>query len=505
MRGCSKYFPLPGHSARADRRGLRRVCPQEGQVLGDERADLRAPDELGDARAQVVRHEAGLDGDAMLQRCTPRDSTRSSRGRRRKGWPQGCARRRPCSSTGGSIRCRSSWSSSSSPPGRGASGRRTRAAGRRAEPLGGALQQRPIRCSPADLPGHLEGVVRVCEEDFLVEELPLYEPSGTGEHFISQWRSAAGLRRRSRANRAGVGGARARGGDGRAEGQARGHRPADSVATRSIPAEDACRSQGVGCVVSAARHGEQLRPGHLRGNRFRILVRGVFRMRSRRAEAICTRLRVRGGEPVRAAAIREAGGQRGARPRHPASRGAGPGPVPAAHRALRAAVRALQPLPLGAAHRRPVRDGDRGGHAEEARHRPASRLSDVTRMRLASPPSRWIRRGRCRGIRSSPRGARRCAGRSRCSRTRAWTRRGFVAGREEMEGARRPYRIAPEEVRVEAVGADALSLSVRPAQGQLRARGPARRSPNRRSPTRTSRCEGPGAEVCTEWGRTRKV
>ena len=34
----------------------------------------------------------------------------------------------------------------------------------------------------------------------------------------------------------------------------------------------------------------------------------------------------------------------------------------------------------------------------------------------------------------------------------------FAAGGEEMEGARRPYRIAPEEVRVEAVGADALSL-----------------------------------------------
>jgi tRNA pseudouridine13 synthase len=34
----------------------------------------------------------------------------------------------------------------------------------------------------------------------------------------------------------------------------------------------------------------------------------------------------------------------------------------------------------------------------------------------------------------------------------------FVSGGAEMEGARRPYRIPPEELRVEAAGADALAV-----------------------------------------------
>jgi len=43
------------------------------------------------------------------------------------------------------------------------------------------LTPRPVPLLTPDLPG-TSGVLRVSEEDFSVEELPLYEPSGAGEH-----------------------------------------------------------------------------------------------------------------------------------------------------------------------------------------------------------------------------------------------------------------------------------------------------------------------------------
>jgi tRNA pseudouridine13 synthase len=44
-------------------------------------------------------------------------------------------------------------------------------------------------------------------------------------------------------------------------------------------------------VLVATRHGNKLKPGHLRGNRFRIVVRGVGADAPQRAEAVCARLR----------------------------------------------------------------------------------------------------------------------------------------------------------------------------------------------------------------------
>src|SRR5437764_1218258 len=43
------------------------------------------------------------------------------------------------------------------------------------------IAQRPVPLLTAELPG-TSGLVRVAEDDFYVEELPLYEPSGAGEH-----------------------------------------------------------------------------------------------------------------------------------------------------------------------------------------------------------------------------------------------------------------------------------------------------------------------------------
>src|SRR5207237_7275768 len=64
-----------------------------------------------------------------------------------------------------------------------------------------------------------------------------------------------------------------------------------SVATKVAP-DEALKLEGRGFrVLAAARHGNKLRPGHLRGNRFRIVVRGVAADGLQRAEAVCARLR----------------------------------------------------------------------------------------------------------------------------------------------------------------------------------------------------------------------
>ena len=156
------------------------------------------------------------------------------------------------------------------------------------------LQQRAVPLLTGDLPG-TSGMVRVAEEDFFVEELPLYEPSGSGEHLLltveKRGRTTPEVAKEialllgARERDAGTAGLK----DRRAVTVQR-----ISVATRA-PAEEALRIKGPGFrVLAAARHGNKLRPGHLRGNRFRIVVRGVVPEALPRAEAICARLRAQG-------------------------------------------------------------------------------------------------------------------------------------------------------------------------------------------------------------------
>src|SRR5205823_7208215 len=67
-----------------------------------------------------------------------------------------------------------------------------------------------------------------------------------------------------------------------------------SVRSKTSP-EDALKIAGEGFrILSAARHGNKLRPGHLRGNRFRIVIRGVVDDALPRAQAVCARLRESG-------------------------------------------------------------------------------------------------------------------------------------------------------------------------------------------------------------------
>jgi tRNA pseudouridine13 synthase len=111
-----------------------------------------------------------------------------------------------------------------------------------------------------------------------VEELPAYEPSGEGSHIFLR------LRKRDRTTDDVVRAiARALEVDPREIGVA-GLKDKVAVATQwiSVPARDARddeRVRGLELdsveILEAKRHGNKLRTGHLRGNRFSIVVRGV--------------------------------------------------------------------------------------------------------------------------------------------------------------------------------------------------------------------------------------
>lgn len=153
-----------------------------------------------------------------------------------------------------------------------------------------SLAPRPVPLLTSDLPG-TGGLTRVSEEDFFVEELPLYEPQGVGEHLYltveKRGRTtqeivreiAAALSARERD--IGTAGLK----DKRAVTVQR-----LSVLCRAT-VDDALKLQGQGFkVLAAARHNNKLRPGHLRGNRFRIVVRGIVPDGVSRAQVVLERL-----------------------------------------------------------------------------------------------------------------------------------------------------------------------------------------------------------------------
>jgi tRNA pseudouridine13 synthase len=117
--------------------------------------------------------------------------------------------------------------------------------------------------------------IRTEPEDFRVEELPLYSPSGEGEHtFVHVEKRLVTTEEVAQllARAAGVG--------ARDVGYA-GRKDRLAVATQwfSVPRLDPHRAldlsfEGVR-VLEATVHGHKLRTGQLRGNRFEIAVRGV--------------------------------------------------------------------------------------------------------------------------------------------------------------------------------------------------------------------------------------
>ncbi len=142
----------------------------------------------------------------------------------------------------------------------------------------------------ADLPG-VGGLAKASPDDFEVEEIPAYLPSGAGEH-LYLWIEKRGRTTPEVAQA--VAGALDL--PGRAVSWA-GLKDRQGVTRQWLSAHTPkpwpAALEGDGFrVLRAERHENKLRPGHLRGNRFRLLVRGASD--AERARAILARLSERG-------------------------------------------------------------------------------------------------------------------------------------------------------------------------------------------------------------------
>jgi tRNA pseudouridine13 synthase len=124
----------------------------------------------------------------------------------------------------------------------------------------------------ADLPG-IGGRIKDLPEDFEVEEIPAYEPSGQGD-FLYLWIEKRDLGAeffvRQVARRLGL----AAGEVGTAGLKDRRAVTRQMVSVPDVGEERLAQLDGDGIrLLRVSRHGNKLRPGHLRGNRFCILVR----------------------------------------------------------------------------------------------------------------------------------------------------------------------------------------------------------------------------------------
>jgi tRNA pseudouridine13 synthase len=157
--------------------------------------------------------------------------------------------------------------------------------------LSDPLAPREVPLLTADLPG-TGGAARVSEEDFRVEELPLYEASGAGEHLYLTVEKVGRTTQEVAREIAQALGARERD-VGTAGLKDKRAVTVQRVSVFSKAAEaEALKITGRGFrVLEAKRHGNKLRPGHLRGNRFHIVLRGCGADAVARAEAISARIK----------------------------------------------------------------------------------------------------------------------------------------------------------------------------------------------------------------------
>jgi tRNA pseudouridine13 synthase len=151
----------------------------------------------------------------------------------------------------------------------------------------GLVQECPLMT--ADIPG-IGGQIKREPEDFIVEEIPAYEPSGEGEHlflWIEKRDTAAEQLQRHLSRTLGI--------SSRDVGVA-GLKDRRAVTRQyvSVPAACADRIGEVETddihVLRHALHGNKLRTGHSRGNRFFIRIREVSDNATELSEAV--RLRI---------------------------------------------------------------------------------------------------------------------------------------------------------------------------------------------------------------------
>src|SRR5947209_13818276 len=142
----------------------------------------------------------------------------------------------------------------------------------------------------SDLPG-VGGKIKSIPEDFEVEEIPAYEPSGQGD-FLYLWIEKRGMGAeyftRQIAKRLEV-----PPGEVGTAGLKDRHavtRQMVSVPAAAEPRLPQLDGDGIR-VLSVGRHGNKLKPGHLHGNRFRILVRDVAPEAAERLPPLLERLR----------------------------------------------------------------------------------------------------------------------------------------------------------------------------------------------------------------------
>ncbi len=144
-----------------------------------------------------------------------------------------------------------------------------------------------------DLPG-IGGTIKEHVEDFLVEEISLYPPSGTGQHTFFEIRKqgmptfhAVRLIARALAvppERIGYA----------------GHKDAQAITSQVLSVEGVAPDAVLAldlpdiAVLWAERHDKRLKIGHLRGNRFTIRVRGVDRPALAASRAVLQVLERRG-------------------------------------------------------------------------------------------------------------------------------------------------------------------------------------------------------------------
>lgn len=152
----------------------------------------------------------------------------------------------------------------------------------------------PLSYLSAALPG-TGGSLKAKPEDFVVEEIPAYEPVGVGDH-LYLWLEKTGVSADALMRRV----ARALDVDSRDMGSA-GLKDTHAVTRQylSVPAVAegrlaALEGQPDIRLLRFARHGNKLKTGHLRGNRFRITLRNCHADALPRALAIANLLRAQG-------------------------------------------------------------------------------------------------------------------------------------------------------------------------------------------------------------------
>jgi tRNA pseudouridine13 synthase len=145
----------------------------------------------------------------------------------------------------------------------------------------------PLPFITAGLPGS-GGALKATPEDFRVDELPAYLPSGAGPHLYLR------VEKRGRTTRDVVRELAARLGVPERDAGYAGLKDRAAVTTQwlSFPAArdpDPASLGGEGLrVLELSRHGNKLRTGHVRGNRFALAVRGGDLERARSCAAALT-------------------------------------------------------------------------------------------------------------------------------------------------------------------------------------------------------------------------